>query len=34
MGFVRTKSHVWSVVLRRNSLRAGGFICQDFDKNS
>ena len=30
--FLRKKSHIWGVLLRRNSWRAGGFFCQYFHK--
>ena len=30
----RLKSLIWSVVLRRNCLRATGFFCQDFDEKA
>jgi len=30
----KRKSHIWSVVLRKNSLHVGGFFCQDFVKKA
>ena len=32
--FLRKKSHIWSVLLRRNSSPACGYFCQDFDKKT